>query len=63
MSDIRIKVEEYIKELEIEVNRLTIEIEAKVNRMNTTQTACIKTRIDSYTNVINDLKNRLMEVI
>jgi tetrahydromethanopterin S-methyltransferase subunit B len=62
MPDMRIKVEEYIKELKTEVDRLTREIEANVNRMNITQASCIKTRIDSYTNVINDLKNRLREV-
>jgi len=62
MTDVRQKIEEYIEELQSEVNRLTIEIEAGVNRMNLTLASCIKTRIDSYNNVINDLKNRLNEV-
>jgi hypothetical protein len=63
MTDIKSKIEEYIKELEIEVDRLTTEIEANVNGMNLIYASCIKVRIDSYTNVINDLKNRLREAI
>jgi len=50
-------IEEYIKKLQKEVDELTIEVEATINRMNITYASCIKTRIDSYTRVIDSLKN------
>jgi t-SNARE complex subunit (syntaxin) len=57
IPDLRDKIEEYIKELETEVERLTKSIEDSINTLDKNYIGHIKTRIDAYVNVINDLRN------
>jgi hypothetical protein len=59
MPEIKTKIEEYITELEMEIDKLMLDLEVGVNRMNLTYVSCVKTRIDSYKNFINKLNDIL----
>ena len=61
--DMREKIREYISELESEINRCMNFIKEYMDEGVACKTTAMESRIETLTEVVNDLKSRLEEVL